>query len=73
MKKLLSIEVKGKTKEWSFSFYGNPKYLDEWRKDGLEINEVINSVPELINDIGLTRLWIFLQDLFNFRFKDLFK
>ena len=73
MKKLLSLEVKGKTKEWSFNFYGDPKYLDEWREDGLEINEVINSVPELINDIGLTRLWIFLQDLFNFRFKDLFK
>ena len=72
-KRLLSIQVKGQNKTWSFNFYGDPKYLDEWREDGLEIDEVINSIPVWVNEIGLTRPWIFFQDLFNFRFKDLFK
>lgn len=72
-KKLLSIEVKGKEKEWSFKFYGDPKYLEMWREDGLVINEIINTIPLWIDNIGLRRPWIFFQDLFNFRFKDLFK
>ncbi len=72
-KRLLSIQVKGQNKTWSFNFIGDTKYLDEWREDGLEIDEVINSVPVCVNEIGLTRPWIFFQDLFNFRFKDLFK
>jgi hypothetical protein len=69
MKKLLSIEVRGNTNEWSFNFYGDPKYLEEWREDGLEINEIVNTIPEWVVDMGLTRLWIFFQDLFNFNFR----
>jgi len=66
--KLLSIEIKGKHKTWSFSFYGNPKYLDEWREDGLKINEVINTIPVWIVNLRLTKMWCFFQDLFNFKF-----
>lgn len=72
-KKLFSIEVKGKHHKWSFNFYGDTKDLETWRQDGLEINEVINSIPEWAVNMGLTRLWFFFQDLFNFKFKDLFK
>jgi hypothetical protein len=69
MKTLLSIEVKGKSgKNYSFNFYGDPKYLDEWREDGLEIDEVINTIPEWIVMLGLTKGWIFFQDIFNFKF-----
>ena len=68
MNKLLSVEIKGKEKNWSFNFYGDPKYLDEWRGDGLEINEICNTIPLWIYSIGLTRFWIFMQDLFNFKF-----
>ena len=72
-KKLLSLSIKGKEKTWSFNFYGDTKYLKDWRNDGLEIDEVINTIPDWIVYMGFSRIWIFFQDLFNFRFKDLFK
>ena len=68
MKKLMSVEVTGASKTWSFLFYGDPKYLEEWRNDGLEVDEIINTIPEWVMDLGLTRPWIFLQDIFNFKF-----
>jgi hypothetical protein len=73
MKKLYSMEIRGNTKQWSFYFHGDPKYVNEWRDDGLEINEIINVIPEWIVSIGLMRPWVFFQAHFNFRFKDLFK
>jgi len=66
--KLMSIEVKGKEFHWSFNFYGDPKHLEHWRDDGLEINEIVNTIPEWIVDIGLMRPWMFFQDLFSFKF-----
>ena len=66
MNKLLYIEVKGKEKEWSFSFYGDPKYIDEWREDGLEIDEIVNTCPTWVPWWGI-RVWFFFQDLFNFK------
>jgi len=69
MNKLMSIEVKGNTKKWSFNFYGDPKYLDEWRKDGLEINEIVNTVPLSVANAGLSGIWMKCQDIFNFKFK----
>jgi hypothetical protein len=66
-KKLLSIQVKGNQSEWAFSFYGDPKYLPEWRADGLDIVELENVIPAWVVDIGLLRQWVFMQDLFNFK------
>ena len=68
MKKLMSVEVRGADKTWSFLFYDDPKYLDEWRDDGLEVNEIMNVIPMWVVDLGLTRIWTFFQDMFNFRF-----
>ncbi len=66
-KKLLHITVRGKGKTWGFEFYGDPRYLDEWRADGLDIVEVVNTVPMWVVDLGLTRAWCFAQDVFSFR------
>lgn len=66
-KKLMSVDVRGKDHSWSFNFYGDPKYLDEWLADGLDIKTIENIIPEWIVDMGLTRLWCFFQDLFNFK------
>jgi hypothetical protein len=66
MKKLLCIDVRGKQHEWSFNFYGDPKYLDEWRQDGLKIDEVVNVIPEWVVNIGATKLYCFLQNIFGF-------
>lgn len=68
MKQLLSIEVRGHEHEWSFNFYGDPKHLDEWRDDGLEVVEIVNTIPSWAVDLGLTKIWFFIQDLFNFKF-----
>ena len=68
MKKHLSILVQGKNHEWAFDIYEDPKYLEEWREDGLEIDEVVNTVPEWAVNCGLTEIWIFVQDVFNFKF-----
>ena len=66
-KKLLSIEVRGKHHNWSFNFYADPKYIEEWRADGLEIGEICNTIPTWVVDIGLVRPWCFMQDVFNFK------
>ena len=46
MKKLLSITVQGISKTWAFNFIGDDKYIDEWRDDGLEIDEIIAEIGE---------------------------
>jgi hypothetical protein len=68
MKKLLSIKVNGNNRRWAFTFYGDPAYLEQWRADGLEIDIVENTIPKWINDLNLTRPWIFLQDIWNLKF-----
>lgn len=72
-KKLLSLEVRGNEKNWSFSFYGDPKHLDDWREDGLVVNEIVNTIPEWVVDAGLLKPWVFFQDLFNFKFIETMK
>ncbi len=66
-KKLLSVTVKGNDKTWSFNFYEDTKYIDEWRKDGLVIDEILNVIPVWVVNMGLTRPWCFMQDIFNFK------
>lgn len=46
MKKPLTITVRGKQHEWNFEIQADPRYLQEWRDDGLEIYEIENSIPE---------------------------
>lgn len=65
MQKLYSISVRGKTKNWSFDFYADPKYVKDWRNDGLQVDEVVNSIPQWYVDMGFPiKLWCFVQDVF---------
>lgn len=65
MKKKLAIDVRGKKHEWSFIFDGDPKYLDEWRADGLHIDEVVNIIPQWYVDLGFpVKLWCDIQTFF---------
>ena len=66
-KKLYSIAIKGKQNLWSFEVYLDPKYISDYRDDGLEVNEIINIIPVWAVDLGLTRPWCFVQDVFNFK------
>lgn len=64
--KLLSIHVRGKQSLWSFEFRGDPKYIPEWRADGLDVYEVENIIPFWLPPI-LVRPFVIAQDLFNFK------
>lgn len=65
--KLLCVHLRGKEHRWSFEFYGDPKYLEEWRADGLEVTEILNTIPKWAVDIGVpVRWWFFAQDILNF-------
>ncbi len=66
MKQMLSITVKGKEKTWCFNFPGDPKYLPEWEADGLEVYEVVNTIPLWAQQSGLTRIWCRVQDAWRF-------
>ena len=65
--KLLEISIQGKSKKWAFITKGDPKYIEEWRNDGLEINVIENMIPEFVVDMGLTRIYCFFQDVINFK------
>jgi hypothetical protein len=66
-KKLYSITIRGNEHTWSFDVMVDPRFVEEWRADGIEIDEICNVIPEWIADLGITRLWCFVQDLFHFR------
>ncbi len=67
MKTLLIIAVQGKEHLWQFPTYGDPKYLDEWRADGLDVHVVEYTIPAWVAVLGMARPWCFVQDIFNFR------
>lgn len=68
-KKLLTIKVRGKEREWSFTFNGDPKYIDAWRADGLQVSELVNTIPLWVANLGprAIQLWCIAQDVFNFK------
>jgi hypothetical protein len=67
VKKLIAIEVKGIRKRWSFSFYADPKHVDDWRIDGLNVTLIENTIPIWVVDYKLIRPWCFMQDILNFK------
>ncbi len=65
----INICVQGDDNEWLFEVDGTLQDLNDWRDDGIECYVIENTIPEFIADIGLTKTWCFLQDIFNFKFK----
>jgi len=65
--KRMALTVRGKQHEWCFTVYGDPSSIGEWQADGLGIVVVENAIPVWIADLGLTRAWCFVQDVFNFK------
>jgi len=67
VKKLYSLDIRGREKEWSFEIIVDPKYIEEWRIDGIKINEIVNKIPQWWVDMWFSvKFWCFWQDLFNF-------
>jgi hypothetical protein len=65
--KRYSITVRGRRHLYNFDVYGRPEWVEGWRADGLEVEEIVNTVPESVAALGFTHLWIFFQDIFYFR------
>jgi hypothetical protein len=59
------IVVKGKHHTWAFNFPADAKHLPEWEADGLEVYEVLNTIPEWAQRMGLTHVWCSVQDRWN--------
>ena len=67
MKRIFTILVRGKTKEWCFNYVGDTRDYQGWIDDGLDVGRVLNIIPLWVVNLGLTRTWCFLQDIFQFR------
>jgi hypothetical protein len=64
----MTLSVKGKSgKEYSFDVYADKKYLDQWWNEGIEIYPLVNEIPEWAVNMGLTHVYCFFQDIFNFK------
>ena len=50
----LALTIQGKNHSWVWIVEGDPKYLEEWRDDGLEIDEIIIIVPAWWIDMGFS-------------------
>lgn len=66
-KKLLLLSVRGREHLWSFEVEADPKYIEEWRADGIEIYPICNIIPEWVANAGLVRPWCFFQDILGFK------
>lgn len=66
MKQMMSITVKGREKTWAFNFKADKKHLADWEADGLEVYEVLNSIPEWALKMGLGQVWMKVQDAWRF-------
>ena len=68
MKKQYYIKVQGKSCDWSIPIVAKPQHVEDWRNDGLEIMELINSIPAWWIEWSLPiGLYCFFQDVFNFK------
>lgn len=61
-KRLYILFVRGRTREFGFEVMVNPKHLELYREEGLRFEKPVNSAPQTIVDLGLARIWYWLQD-----------
>ena len=62
-----SITVRGRQSTWCFDVYATSADVATWRADGLEVDELVNTIPDWIAGMGLARPWCWLQDLWNLK------
>lgn len=57
-----ALHVRGHRKEWSFTVPAEPVHVAEWRADGLRVDEVVNEVPQIVQQLGLVDAWCAVED-----------
>lgn len=65
-KKMYSLSINGAQKCWGIIVYAEPTHVNDWRADGLELEEIVNTIPMWL-PACLMRPWCVAQDLFNFK------
>jgi hypothetical protein len=63
MTRLYSITIRGTQRTWSHLVWAKPEHAEEWRQDGIEVDEVLYIVPDWVQIMGLTRPWCWLQKI----------
>ncbi len=64
MSKLWAVNIKGRKKEWEFTAYASEHDALAWKLDGLDVEEIVYTVPEcLIGHGWAIQLWCTLQDV----------
>lgn len=66
-KKRYSLVIRGNYKTWSFDILAKPEHVADWRADGFEVDEIVNTIPLWVAELGLARAWVFCQDVFYLR------
>ena len=69
MTRLYSITIQGTQRTWNHLVWAKPEHAEDsvvskmetTAEDGIEVDEVLYIVPDLIQSMGLTRPWCFLQ------------
>jgi hypothetical protein len=61
------VDVRGRKSEWGIPTDISREVIEDMRADGLNIIVPENSIPLWVVELGLTRAWCFLQDLWNFK------
>ncbi len=64
---LASITIRGKQSTWAVNWHATPDEIEAMRADGIEVFEIENIIPAWVVDAGLTRTFVFFQDLWNFK------
>jgi len=67
MKKNYTVTVKGKESNWSLVVQAKPEHAQDWLDDGLEVYELIYSIPVWVVELGLAKYWMICSNIFNFR------
>jgi len=67
IKKAHIIIVQGDSGKWSLNIMETTETAAALRADGFDIGKLMYSVPMSVTRIGLTGVWWFFEDLWNFR------
>jgi hypothetical protein len=62
MKRKYMITVHGNHKTWGFPIVAPPEHAEDWRADGLEVDEICNSIPLWAAREPMLTIWILAQD-----------